>query len=481
MPQQPHILFFLTDQQRADCLSCAGHPVVRTPHIDRMASKGVRFTNAFTTSPLCVPARLSLACGLYPHNSNLWQNDATLPLDADTYMKRLQAGGYRTCSIGKNHLYPMENCDLYANEPHYQAVGYDHIEDLSGTWGVIEGTSLYTDRLRELGLLEPLRDYLRRLEQQPDEVRRYVAEPLPIPAEHYIDAFVADRVTGYVEQYDSGQPSFVFVGFQGPHEPWDVPDEYCCNIDLDRIPDPILEGPSGEWLSDRSRQYERWAQYYPPPSSRALKKVSARYFGKIAQIDESVGRILSAYERKGWLDQTLVIFASDHGEMLGDHNRLSKSVMYDSAIRVPLIVRSPDRAAGVDRDAFVETIDLYATILDIAGCGGPSYCDSHSLLPLLSDPTLGLHDDVLAEAHVHYMLRTKDRKLVVGRDGGTLQLFDLQTDPLEQRNLCGHPDHRTAELEMRSRLLSRIAANTFRPGREDPEHSGHFSRETQGR
>ena len=126
MSTQPHLLFIFTDQQRADCLGCAGHPLLKTPNMDRLAREGIRFTHCCTSSPLCVPARISITTGLYPHNNNLWLGDNSVPPDADTYPHRLRKAGYRTCSIGKNHLYWMENCDLYANEPNYRAIGFDH-------------------------------------------------------------------------------------------------------------------------------------------------------------------------------------------------------------------------------------------------------------------------------------------------------------------------------------------------------------------
>jgi len=133
---KPHILFILTDQLRADSLGCSGHPMIETPNIDRLAAEGVRFDNCFTTSPLCVPARVSLTNGLYPHTSNMWQNDGGMPLDADTYMKQLRTQGYRTCSIGKNHLYMYGDVDVRDYTDNYNAIGFDHIEEVSAVRGV---------------------------------------------------------------------------------------------------------------------------------------------------------------------------------------------------------------------------------------------------------------------------------------------------------------------------------------------------------
>lgn len=472
--ERPHILFILTDQQRADCLGCAGHRLLKTPNLDRLATESVRFSHAFTTSPLCAPARLSLITGLYPHNSNLWSNDEDLPVTADTYVKRLRAEGYRTATIGKNHLHEIENIDFFAYEEFMHRIGFDDVYETPGTWGNIGGDNVYIRHLRRHGLHEVLSRYLAELEAKPDQVRRFIAEPLPIPAELYLDTFLGDVAVQYLREYDYAEPSFLFVGFQGPHEPWDVPEKYYRLYDCDQIPDPIPEMPNGDWLPERSRRYQRWAQYYQPERPRALKEISASYFGKISLIDDSVGKIVDAYRRKGWWEKTVVVFASDHGEMLGDLGRLSKSVCYDSAIRVPLMMRTPGRqAAGVVSDSFVETIDLYATLLELTGCEPAERKDSLSLVPLLNAPAASLRRDVLAEVHVHTMLRTREWKLVVGRDGLSLQLFDLRADPHEQCNLVGHPEYRQQELEMRSQLLTRILINTLREGEYDPEFSGH--------
>ena len=475
MTQRPHILVFLADQQRADCVGYAGHPMLRTPNMDRLAAEGIRFDRCYTTSPLCVPARLAMTMGLYPHNSNFWQNGVTTPLDGDTYMTRLRASGYRTCTIGENHLFPNTNCDMYANEPSLNAIGFDHAEDMPAVWQIIGSRSRYTDYLESLGLLDPLRQYLRALEAKPDRVRRFTAEALPaLRAEHHIDAYIARRVERYVGEYDSDQPSFTFVGFAGPHEPWDAPDEYVRDYDACKVPDAIAEKPSGDWLPERSRRYQRWAQYLAPIDPAARRRVAIRYLGKIGQVDDAIGCVLAAYERKGWLENTAVIFSSDHGEMLGDLGRLSKSVLYESAVRVPMVLRLPQRAhAGRRCAGFVETLDIHATILDLAGVDPWPHQDSRSLLPVATGQAERVRSDVLCEVHAHTMLRTEDWKIVVGRDGQTLQLFDMIQDSLEQVNLCGHPDYRTEELMMRSRLLERLLANTLRAGDIDPEFSGH--------
>lgn len=356
----------------------------------------------------------------------------------------------------------------------YNAIGFDDISEIGGSWSTWRNISDYTDYLQSRGLLAAHRAYLQALHDKPDEERRYIAEALPLPADAYMDAWTARQVAQYVDDYQHDQPSAVYVGFQGPHEPWDAPDEYANRYDPAKIPDPIPEFPQGDWLPAKAKWYMRWAQYYPPRNRAARDTIACRYFGKIAQIDDGIGQILAAYERKGWLDNTVVIFASDHGEMMGDLNRLSKSVCYESTVHVPMIVRLPDgTGAGTTCDAFVETIDIHGTMLDAAGLPLSKDKDCKSVLPLMRGETDKIRDDVLAEVHAHYMLRTDDWKIIIGRDGSTMALFDLKNDPLEQKNLCGHPDYAQQDLVLRSRLLARITVDTYRPGKWDPEFSAH--------
>ena len=479
--KRPHILFILTDQQRAECLGCAGHYMVKTPNIDRLAADGIRFSHCFTTSPLCVPARVSILTGFYPQNSHVWQAGIDLSGGTDTYAQRLRQRGYRTALIGKTHFHEIKNVDYYAYEPLMHQLGFDDVYETGGTWSHMHGDNVYIRHLKALGLHKKLARYLAALEAKPDKVRRFIAEPLPIPADDYVDAFIGDLAVEYVNKYDRPEPSFLYVGFQGPHEPWDAPKKYFEMYDPDLVHDPIPELPAGDWLPERSRIYQHWAQYFQPSNPHALKEIAASYFGKITMIDDAVGKIIDAYRRKGWWDNTAVIYSSDHGEMLGDLGRVSKSICYDPAIRVPLIVRLPDHSgAGKVVDCFVETVDIYRTLLDLAGAKPAPRRDSLSLVPLVKGQATSIRDDVLVEVHAHTMLRTKDWKLVIGRDGKSLQLFDLVADPHEQKNLVGHPDYQQQELALRSRLLSRIAKSFFREGKWDPEFSASCGAEGRG-
>ena len=474
-PSRPHILFIFPDQLRADYVGSWGCDVIRTPNMDRVANQGARFANATTTSTVCCPMRHSLARGLYPHNSNCWMDPDCLDANADTYMKRLQAGGYRTSMIGKAHFYWQEGVDLKPYESYMHALGFDDLYETGGTWSNVGTDTMYADYLKAHGLAETFDRYYSRLDRQPDTVRRFTAEAGPLAVEHALDTFIGRTACEYVRDYDDDRPSFVFVGFQGPHEPFDAPGEYATLYDPNDMPDPIPELPFGDWLPERSRRYDRWAQYFQPDDPFKIKQVRANYCGKVSLIDDWIGKILDAYEEKGWLDNTVVILASDHGDSLGDHARMSKSLFYDGMCHVPLAVRLPGAKGGRVVDGLVETLDLYPTLLELAGCETPKFHDGQSLLPLVRGECDSIRDDVLSEVHVHTMIRTRTCKYVAHRSGDGLQLFDLAADPNEQRNLLGHPDYLALEAEMRDRLLRRLLSATHIMGDRDPEFSAHTS------
>jgi len=458
---QPHILMIVTDQQRFDCMGIAGHPVLRTPNMDRLARRGVRFTHAHTTSPLCMPARISLMSGMYPHNTQIWDNNGRLQPDTETYVKALARAGYRTCLVGKAHLYYHENTDIKREEPYMHALGWEDLFETQGTWSSVRANSIYCDYLKRHGLNEVFDNYLIELDKKPDHIRRYTAEPSPLPEEHVLDSFIGRTAVEYVEQYRDERPSFLFVGFAGPHEPWDPPKRFAEMYDPDDCPQPIPEGQMGPWLSPRSREYDHWAQYIQPQNPRAYREIAANYFGKISLIDEWIGRIIDAYQKRRWLDNTVIIFTSDHGEMLGDLARVSKSMFYEPAVRVPMLITGPDITTTVS-DALIETLDLYPTLIDLAHAETTINPNGKSLVPVLNRTCTEIHENILAEGHEHTMLRNRQWKLVLARDGTTLQLFNLSEDPHEQKNLAGHPEYRPAEFDMRSALLDRILSTLHR-------------------
>jgi len=266
-----------------------------------------------------------------------------------------------------------------------------------------------------------------------------------------------------IQGFDGRKPVCLFVGFGGPHEPFDPPGKYAAMYDPGRCPPPIPAEPIREDLPPpaaayvRSReQFLRGADSIPPEKVAAAR---AAYYGKISLIDHWVGKILEAFAGRGWLEETLIAFWSDHGEMLGDHGRFFKSTFYDSSVRVPLMLCWPGQLpAGVVRPHLAQTIDVFDTLLAAAGCEPSRRSLGRSLLPPARDGSAPLRDAAFSEirfgrldgegGRLTSMVRSARYKYAVSDAGEALMLFDLAEDPLEQTNLAGDP----TQAELRAEL-----------------------------
>jgi choline-sulfatase len=453
----------MTDQQRGDCLSAAGHPAIRTPNMDRLAAEGVSFSRFYTTSPVCMPARSSFASGLYCHNHGQWSNYGRLPEDADTYMKRLRAEGYRTCHIGKSHLYVHEaGAHMRDFVPYMQALGFDDVLETTGPWATVTVDSMLTDHWKEKGICDLFRnDYLKRREVGSVKA----IWPSPMPEGEGPDDFVGRTAVSYLEGYDRDEPFCTFVGFGGPHEPWDPPKSWAERYADTPPPDTLPPAEAHEWLSEAAVSYQNACTHEIPPESRVA--IQRLYYAKISHVDEWFGKIFMALEKKGVLDNTAIVFWSDHGERCGDRNGLFKGFYYDESARVPFMVRTPDRLnAGKTAATLASTVDGPATILDLAGCK-PGIGFGTSLLPAVRDPGARSHDAVFSEIVGRgangktSMIRTDQWKMVVEDTGEALQLFDMEQDPKELENLAGREDMRSRETDLRCRMLDwRLATET---------------------
>ncbi|HEU5316391.1 MAG TPA: sulfatase-like hydrolase/transferase, partial [Chloroflexota bacterium] len=430
---RPNILIILPDELRADALGCAGHPVYRTPHVDRLAREGVRFTNAYCTGPLCMPARASMISGLYPHNHGVQENAGSLPADDESYARLLRDAGYATAYVGKTHFgSDAPGRDFVAHEAFVRQRGFDYIHQIPGPAALTKTDNHLTRRWAERGLLEKYREDYRR--RAADGGAGAWASPLPL--EEFADSYVGAKAEEWLRGYDDHRPFLFVVGFGGPHPPFDAPEPYASMYDPAAIPDPIPpEKVPDDW--------ERRAQI--------AKERMANYGGKISLIDDRVGRILAILDERGWTENTLVIFLSDHGEMGGDHGRYHKSVFFEGAARIPFIVRwTAALPAGTRVDAPIEQLDLFATVVEAGGAPPSARAFARSLLPLArGDGDAPARDAVFSELKRQIMIRTQRHKYVVDAEGAGLQLFDLREDPTERRNLVGHAGTETLERELR--------------------------------
>ncbi len=445
----PNILLLMTDQQRADALGASGG-WVPTPHLDALAAEGMRFTNCITTSPVCVPARLSLATGLYPHHTGVWQNQRSQPSpEQPTWMQCVRAAGYRTSLFGKTHLHPHQG-DLRDREDLMRAYGLDDVDEIGGPRASARVLSHMTAAWHEAGVWDAYRaDYEERFRDKPHMVR-----PSPLGLQHYADVYVGQQARQYITEYDLQQPWCCWVSFGGPHEPWDAPEPFASLCDPAAMPGArrAPEGVAGRPLGE----LDRMLASADAPSADDIAAMRANYAGNVALIDEQIGQIFAAVKERGEWGNTVVVLVSDHGEMNGDAGLIYKSNFLDGAVRVPLIVRTPEMAEAAVSEALVEWIDIGPTLVEAAG-GRLDYPQfGRSLNPVLRDPQAEHRAAAIAELAGEIMLLDHQWKVALNCAGQVYLLFDVRKDPDEEVNLAGRPEVAAVEDRLRLRLLERL-------------------------
>jgi choline-sulfatase len=285
-----------------------------------------------------------------------------------------------------------------------------------------------------------------------------MVRPSPLPLAEYADTYVGQRALEYLQRYDRPQPWFCWVSFGGPHEPWDAPEPYASQYDPADMPLPVPQ-PHDDRPRPRGILDERVANA-PNPSPDDIAAMRANYAGKVALIDDQIGQLLHTVEQRGELDNTVIALVSDHGEMNGDYGLLYKSNFLDGAVRVPMILRTPQTVAspvaGQTHDGPVETFDLGPTLVELAGGALEHRHFARSLVPQLTDPDLPHREDALSGFRGEIMLLNQRHKLALNRQGQPYLLYDLEADPDERDNLAGLPEVADLETELRLRILERV-------------------------
>ena len=451
--KRPNILILMPDQLRADSMGCAGHPLIKTPNMDLLASESVRFSNAFTVCPICMPARASFVSGLYPHNHGMWTNVGQLPANDETFFHHLQDSGYYVAHVGKSHYHSHSGKNLRESEDYMHARGIDYVHETTGPWATVTTDSYLTEHWQEKGLLKAFRDdYLKRRE---NGNRSVWSSPLPV--DEFMDSYIGRKSVEFIDSYDEDKPFCLFVGFGGPHEPWDAPGEYATMYNPNETPAHIQPTEPGKWVTERGAQRMKLGRV-GNMTEEEIRKIRANYYGKVSLIDHWFGEIFTAMQRRGWWDDTLVVFWSDHGEMAGDHLRLHKSVFYDSSVHVPLMVRLPGQInGGSTSNALVQNIDVYPTLLEAVDAEPSKRCFGKSLWSTLRDPNTEIQEAIFSEissgGYHNTMVCTEKYKYAMDHTGEGYMLYDVVEDPKEQNNLMGHPDFEKIQSECRDRIL----------------------------
>jgi arylsulfatase len=468
--KRTNLLLIVTDQWRWDGLGVTGK-WANTPNLDQLASESVLFENCITNSPVCIPTRLSLATGLYPHNTGVWGNvKHDMAADTETWMQAIQQAGYHTCLIGKSHLHRHEG-DLRDREHLMHAYGYHDVDEIPGPRRCMYIRSNMTESWEKLGVwADYTKDFEERFSNKP-----YVARPSALPLEQYTDVYVGQQAKKYLQEYDNEKPWFCTVSFGGPHEPWDVPEPYASMYDPDEMPKPIPrsavdpEAPQG-FLH---KLFKEDNPHSPDMTSEEIARLRANYAGNITLIDEQIGEIIQVLKDKGEWANTAVVFVSDHGEMNGDHGLIYKENFHNSAVKVPLIVRMPEneghRREGTRYSGMVEWFDVGPTLCELAGGDLTQRLAQQfgkSLVDVVNNPGKVHREEALCEIHHELMIQNEQWKLAVNKDGIPYMLFDLKQDPDERNNLVGKPEVEAVTRILKDRLLQRLVTSQTSPNFE---------------
>ncbi len=452
---RPNVLLITTDEQRYDTLGVTGNPIVRTPHIDALANKGVLFTSAFTQNPVCIPARACIQTGRYTHQHGLrFQESAHidttpgLPPWERVFMERMQWAGYYTAAFGKLHMYPEKGFHEMQVTGGKGARWSKSGGDPHGL-GPLGPQYAYWLEQKHPGAYEAI--YKQR--RQPEYRESGQAITFCLPLEEYVDYWIMENTVKFLTRPPQ-EPFFVWCGFCSPHSPYDTPAPY----DTLYRPDDIALPANFNVNTDGSPRPTT------PEEDLRRRNIIAHYWGLVSLIDDMVGRISDAMTKHGLWDNTMVIYATDHGCHMGDFGMGGKGTFYDIIIHVPLIAVLPDSypKAPSRIDEMVETMDIAPTILDYTKTPIPDVMSATSLRLLLEGKGKG-KELILCEftngtrTRDGKCLRTRRYKYNIHRGANpTEAFFDLEKDPLERKNVVDDPSYRDELARHRLLLIERL-------------------------
>jgi len=484
-----NILFLLTDQQRFDTLGLL-NPHIKTPNLDRLARSGITFTRAFAPSPVCLPCRASLMAGQYPSTHGATHNHAQLSQShLPTMATPFRRAGYHTHIIGKSHLAPCHDPTSFESAPHIHNRGF--FRNWRGPWYDFERADInigHSTEKHACGM-----HYGVWLEERGIDTSKYFGHtrydqygPWDLPLEHHNSAWIAETVIKSIDDAQHrNRPFLLWANFQDPHNPCMVPEPYASMYDPNAIPTFGFKPGEPDCFKDKPPFYRdllaQPGEYackptdplmtsagnvsHLPFTAQQTQQNAACYYGMVSLIDYHVGRILDHLERLGLRENTLVVFASDHGDLLGDHGLWWKSlVCYDESIRVPLIASLPGRLAQnqISR-AFQSLVDLPTTFCDLAGVERPHQFEGVVQTPAWCDAAKSVRNDVIVEerpfntAWAQRILINDTHKLAFYANCPYGELYDVNADPHHIHNLWSRAEHQSLKFDMLTRIASHDA------------------------
>ena len=441
-----NLLFITTDQQRWDSLPCYGLDFIQTPAIDRLAAEGTVFENCIVPAPVCVPCRASLLSGQYPTTTGVLSNLHWLAEGTPIWSSLLGQADRRTAAIGKMHFYPWDELGgfqerITAEDKRHIYLPDDHVKFLQSNG---------------MERFHPV--------DKPGYFEHLGASVTPRPERFHIDAFVGDQAASWIE--NSGDDPFaVWVSFPGPHDPYDPPEDMADMYYDAPIPEPIgspeelaNKPPAQRGRNKSSVNSSMYRIDLSTATSDHYRRWRAHYYANITLIDRGIGKIIAALESRNILDETLIVFTSDHGDALGDHGLSYKSFFYESMVHVPLIIRGPGAPVNERCGSLVSSIDLVPLFYRTCGVEPPDTLQGEDISVLLENTNGILRDRVFCENMGRSMVQTSSYKYA-HYDDGSAELYDLEDDPDEIINFAGEPDYKDVAGHMKSLLLEHTLNN----------------------
>ncbi len=435
--EKPNILFILSDQHNASFMGCSGNELINTPNLDTLASQGVMFENAYCQNPLCVPSRSSLLTGKYSKDLGIYENRHILESGCTTLPGVLSANGYKTCVIGKTH-FNGDQYHGYQQRPYGDLLGQAHQPD-----------PIRTQPAPDSGLGDVLGN------------SGATGIPLPLTQTEICVSEAAKWLQAHAAQ-NNAQPFMLSVNFDKPHFPLRAPGrymkKYAGKVSLPNYPEDYIASTAVPFVKKAIEVNGAWAHY--GKDREVHERALAAYYACVEWVDNAIGRILQVLEYLDLADDTIIIYASDHGEMAGEKGAWQKTVFFDASAKVPLIMRWADNFSnGNPRKDPVGLIDLFPTLCDFAQIPVPQVCDGVSLKPLLLGDGPIERKAIFSESvvlkvpeYAGCMMRTAKWKYCYYLDG-TAELYDMEKDPKEWNNLAKVYCYVDIVKEMNAQLL----------------------------
>jgi arylsulfatase len=448
-PGKPNILLLMADQMRGDCLRADGNRAIRTPHLDALSNEGARFRCAYSSTPSCTPARSALLTGLSPWHHGMLGYGRVGEKYASEMPRLLHDGGYYTAVIGKCHFHPQRNTH-----------GFDHA--LLDESGRVENLDFRSDYRSWFWSVAP--------DENPDKTgigwNDYRAATYALPEEMHPTHWTGETAVRFLRNYRRAEPFFLKVSFARPHSPYDAPARFMDMYKSADLPQAEAGTWAKRWAPRSDASYNIWHGDLGRDQVRSSRQ---GYYGNISFIDEQIGRILETLHATGKLEQTLILFLSDHGDMTGDQNLWRKSYAYEPSARIPMIVRWPQGLVSAKRgqvlNQAVEIRDVLPTFLDAAGVQEQKAgFDGRSLLSLIRNPKsewrewIDLEHDICYGPDNHWSALTDGRtKYIFHARDGEEQLFDLTSDPAEMNDLAQDTSHSQSLRLWRQKLIDYLS------------------------